>query len=226
MANLFMILALVFGVLALLCGFGYNYYSNKKSSDAEEKAKLERLKIDSNITDKTKEILETQKSTAMELENSQKQIENKIDTIKKSSKPNIKIDNSPNSTIQFNEKGDNIINQTKEEYKPKFSYFKKETKLERDPNTNLIRMTFFFGSEDGFPLINPKIDILFNEKFTTVDAGVTGSGMVSAGDLKKQILNDNQRFILSSDILQIGNYFFIETLSKTELKIQNLKINP
>jgi hypothetical protein len=140
--------------------------------------------------------------------------------------PEINIENSSNSIVQVNEQGDNIVNHPKEEYKPKMFYLIKETKVEKITKTGKIKSTLYFGSDKGFPLMNPLVHIFFDNTFESAGGGVTGQGMVSAGNLSRQVGETQKDFMIKTNLLNPGNYFIIEIESVSELKILNIEMNP
>ncbi len=80
-----------------------------KTTVLEEQTKSKNEIIDSVISNKEEVIANTN-----ELKEGQKNLEKQIKATSKSKKPDIKVENSPNTVIQVNESGDNVIdNSTK-----------------------------------------------------------------------------------------------------------------
>lgn len=236
MTTLFMILGLLGGVLVAISIFGYRYYSGKNSNGKHEEVMRTNTEIlnkqdslqnnlEGKIIDTKKAILINQDSNFNDLKENLSSIDKNIEKTQ-NTKPSITIENSPNTNVQINENGDNIINQKVVQFEPHLTYFEDNTMFLPNFESNLIKTRFYFGSEKGFALMNPKVDIKFDCKIESFSGGVVSSGIASSGRLQKQILEDSTRYILSTDMLQSGNNFFIETLSAKHPNITTLEITP
>lgn len=112
MQTFFLISILVSTVLVAISTFGYNYYSNLNSKESELNAEKERLKIKEEVTggsEKTNNKLDSQDSVLTNLQKGQLDIKKKIKESTKKKKPDINIQNSPNTVIQVNENGNNFF---------------------------------------------------------------------------------------------------------------------
>ncbi len=204
---------MVMGAISTVAGgILYSIYSGKENATNHKEL------LDKNNQSK-EEIIENQKNAIANVELGIKKISNIP-----SQDPKISIQNPTNSTIQINKNGDNIINQPKEQYKPEISFLERQSV--KDPLSNHIRTKFIFGSKDGFPLKSPDVEVSFSENFISASGGVTGNGMVSAGQLSQKAMNENRKYKISTDFLNSGNYFFIEIVSSTELEILDLRVRP
>ncbi|MFV5699119.1 hypothetical protein ACM55H_12200 [Flavobacterium sp. ZT3R17] len=208
---------MVIGAISTVAGgILYSIYSGKENA-ANHKELLDKG------NQSKKEIIENQKYVIANVERGIKKVDKKISSMP-SQGPKISIQNPNNSTIQINENGDNIINQPKEQYKPEISFLERQSV--KDPLSNHIRTKFIFGSKDGFPLKSPDVEVTFTTNFISASGGVTGNGIVSAGQLLQKAANENRKYKISTDFLNAGNYFFIETVSNTELEILDLRVRP
>ncbi len=222
MVSFFIWLGVIGGLLVVGSLAGYRIYSGKASKDKEVLATKERNEIKDGISGAKNNQEEQTKILTGKLEESQKEI---LDEVQKVSKlqPDIKIENSPNAVIQFNEKGDNIVNRTYEKFKPEILFFENETQRKKDNSGNIITK-YFFGSDQGFPLMNPSVHIFFDNPFIQATAGITGQGMVVTGSLEKKAGKTNKDFKFETNMLQAGNYIFIETTSVVEINVMNVEV--
>jgi hypothetical protein len=117
MANLGLILTLVGLFLAAIGGYMWNKYSSKANVESH----IEYMKNVDSLKDKLNNTTVVSKNHAdliiHKIENSQNIIKKMSD--KEKTKPDIKVENSPNTIIQVNKNGDNVVNQKLSE--PKFS---------------------------------------------------------------------------------------------------------
>lgn len=229
MLNFFLILGLISAILVAFSLFGYRHYLAKLKAEADTNAQKDRTDIKEEISEGNTKVIDEikkQDSSFVDLKKGQNDLKKEIKSSIKKNTPKIDVKDSPNTVIQINENGDNVINQPTEKYKPKIEFLDKSVEKIKDSSSVLFKTKFIFGSKDGFPLTNPEIDITFNNIFEKITGGVTGTGMVSAGNLQKKIKNNNTGYIITTNILQAGNYFFIETISKFELEILELKVKP
>ena len=139
--------------------------------------------------------------------------------------PKVVVESSPGAVVQINENGDNIINKPKVGYQPRIVFFQNDIKFEKDSSGNIMT-TFLFGSEDGFPLMNPLVHIYFDREFVKVLGAVVGTTEASAGNLQKDIIEGNKEYIISTNILKSGNYLRVQTISREEIKINGLTMKP
>jgi len=256
MATIFLHLGLIYAAITLICAVAYKYYSKKihltndpdvkketpaiepatinTSSEVteypkaiEQSAKKEWHVIQSAITEEVSEIIEHKETIASIPEKKQNETTEEIKPLEKVPEDDaIKIQNFFNPTVHLNGDNINIIEEPIKEYKPQLNFFSYNAKAGRKYNTGLINTTFYFGSEDGFFIDNPIIDITFKSGFEYASGGITGAGIVSAGYLSKHTLDNNTRFLIAANYLQAGHHIYIEVISKKDLQIENLKINP
>jgi hypothetical protein len=196
----------------------------------EQSAKKEWHVIQSTFTEKAAEIIEQKESIFLIPEEKQDEISEEIKPIEKFSEDTNEIENFFNSTIHLNGNSNNnniaVIEDPVKEYKPQLNFFSYNSKPGRRFNTGLINTTFYFGSEDGFFINNPIVDITFKSGFEYASGGITGAGIVSAGYLSKHTLDNNTRFLIAANYLQAGHHIYIEVISKKDLQIEGLKITP
>lgn len=246
MRDIFLSLGLIYGMIASLCFVAYliyNYYSKKTAWVREQRIKKQQVETKSIALQKSIEIIqhpqaivsapqikhsETKQETALDVIKNDQQItgdiaaaETKQNEFKQPASNKkipvryVQIQYPPGSTVQSNEA-----------LKPQLNFFEQSTKKGKGLNSGLIKTTFYFGSEDGFYIIDPKIDIVFTTRFDYISAGITGSVMIAPENITKQSLDNNTRFSVTTNLLQAGNYIFIQAISKQELQIADLKISP
>ena len=194
----------------------------------EQSAKKEWHVIQSGVTEKVTEIIEHKEPIVAIPPKKQNEIPEEIEAIAGIEKDDIKIENPFNPSFHSDSVSNNIdiFAEPIKEYKPQLNFFSYNSKPGRRFNTGLINTTFYFGSEDGFFINNPIVDITFKSRFEYASGGITGTGIVSAGYLSKHTLDNNTRFLIAANYLQAGNHIYIEIISKKDLQIENLKITP
>lgn len=122
MQNFFLILGLISAIFVAISAFGYNYYSNLDTKNSENNAQKERLDIHNEVSDGNKKVtnkLNNQDSILNDLKLGQTSIKNEVKSSIKKEKPSINIQNSPNSVVQVNENGNNIIDNSTSIYTSK-----------------------------------------------------------------------------------------------------------
>ena len=173
----------------------------------------------------TEQAIETKTITSIP-EKKQNEIEEEINPIEKKITPAAKIKSVPDFKFQPNENDNIFINGQNNELTPQLNFFSQGIQAGKKLNAGLIKTTFYFGSEDGFYIINPTIDITFETKFDYISAGITSTVPGSSCNLPGQSFNNNTRVLVTTNFLQAGNRIFIQVISRQNLQIADIKITP
>jgi hypothetical protein len=96
----------------------------------------------------------------------------------------------------------------------------------RDEVTGLYRVDYFLGSNQGVALRGVFIKLQFDAPFRAIDSAIVGTGMVSAGLLRRQVSSDNKSYIFETDVLRAENYVRIRVASERNLTIIHLDTKP